>query len=104
VLPHCAESTPRPLREQPMLRFPQAVNSGLDAHSVVQGNHTPWTESVNIAKVRPVQHLWLWELQDVIGCNGMSLEFLGLLQDNQGVFSSSSHSHAGHNYFCDSSR
>lgn len=64
MLPHCAESTPRPLREQPMLEFPQAVNSSLAAHSAVQGNHTLSTEPVNVAKVRRGRQLRSRELQE----------------------------------------
>ena len=89
VTPLC-RSTPRPLREQPMLRFPLAVNSSLAAHSAVQGNHIRWTESVNVAKVRLGRHLRYWELQDLPRWPRMSLDVSGLLEDNQGVPQTSS--------------
>ncbi len=75
MLPHCAESTPRPLREQPTLRSPQAVNGSLAVHSAVLGNHTPSAGSVNITKARPGQHLRRWELQDATRWHRMFLDF-----------------------------
>jgi hypothetical protein len=73
-----------------MLEFPQAVNSSLAAHPAVQGNHTPSTEPVNVAKGRRGRHLRLRELQDFTGYPRMLLEFPGFTQDNQGVLTSSS--------------
>lgn len=61
----------------------RAADGGLTIRSTVQGNDTPLAESVNVAKVRPDQHLRPWELQDYTRPYRIPLELSGLLQDNQ---------------------